>query len=127
MQDDFEKRGIDFEVPDYKSVKRIVCTRNKPVSYTHLDVYKRQPPYSPDLNPIEMLWSKMKAILRKLGCNIAALLPLMVAEMCIRDSYSLAKTDFISENVANIARFQCPLQHMQLMWKRNHAAGERCV
>ncbi len=38
------------------------------------------PPYSPDLNPIEMLWSKMKAILRKLGCNIAALLPLMVAE-----------------------------------------------
>ena len=23
------------------------------------------PPYSPDLNPIEMLWSKMKAFLRK--------------------------------------------------------------
>lgn len=23
------------------------------------------PPYSPDLNPIERLWSKMKAILRK--------------------------------------------------------------
>lgn len=23
------------------------------------------PPYSPDLNPIEMMWSKMKAILRK--------------------------------------------------------------
>ena len=23
------------------------------------------PPYSPDLNPIEKLWSKMKAILRK--------------------------------------------------------------
>ena len=37
------------------------------------------PPYSPDLNPIEMLWSKMKAILRKLGCNIPALLPQMVA------------------------------------------------
>ena len=37
------------------------------------------PPYSPDLNPIEMLWSKMKAILRKLGCNIAALLSRMVA------------------------------------------------
>jgi len=36
------------------------------------------PPYSPDLNPIEMLWSKMKAILRKLGCRIAALLPQMV-------------------------------------------------
>ena len=24
------------------------------------------PPYSPDLNPIEKLWSKVKAILRKL-------------------------------------------------------------
>ena len=24
------------------------------------------PPYSPDLNPIELMWSKMKAILRKL-------------------------------------------------------------
>ena len=24
------------------------------------------PPYSPDLNPIEMMWSKIKAILRKL-------------------------------------------------------------
>lgn len=36
------------------------------------------PPYSPDLNPIEMMWSKMKAILRKLGCRIAALLPQMV-------------------------------------------------
>ena len=37
------------------------------------------PLYSPDLNAIEMLRSKMKATLRKLGCNIAALLPQMVA------------------------------------------------
>ncbi len=37
------------------------------------------PPYSPDLNPIEMMWSKKKTILRKLGCNIAELLPQMVA------------------------------------------------
>lgn len=36
------------------------------------------PPYSPDLNPIEMMWSKMKAILRKWGCRIAELLPQMV-------------------------------------------------
>lgn len=36
------------------------------------------PPYSPDLNPIEMMWSKVKAILRKWGCRIAALLPQMV-------------------------------------------------
>lgn len=36
--------------------------------------------YSPDLNPIEMMWSKMKTILRKLGYDIAALLPQMVAQ-----------------------------------------------
>lgn len=33
------------------------------------------PPYSPDLNPIEMLWSKVKALLRKWGCRTAELLP----------------------------------------------------
>ena len=33
------------------------------------------PPYSPDLNPIEMLWSKVKALLRKWGCRTAAFLP----------------------------------------------------
>ena len=36
------------------------------------------PPYSPDLNPIEMMWSKMKSVLRKLGCRTAALLPQVV-------------------------------------------------
>lgn len=36
------------------------------------------PPYSPDLNPIEMMWSKIKAVLRKWGCRIAARLPQMV-------------------------------------------------
>lgn len=29
------------------------------------------PPYSPDLNPIEKLWSKVKAILRKLRVHTA--------------------------------------------------------
>ena len=29
------------------------------------------PPYSPDLNPIEMMWSKVKAILRKLEARDA--------------------------------------------------------
>ena len=28
------------------------------------------PPYSPDLNPIEMMWSKIKAILRKMKIRI---------------------------------------------------------
>ena len=33
------------------------------------------PPYSPDLNPIEKLWSKVKAILRKLKAQTADALP----------------------------------------------------
>ena len=33
------------------------------------------PPYSPDMNPIEMLWSKVKALLRKWKCRTAELLP----------------------------------------------------
>ncbi len=32
------------------------------------------PPYSPDLNPIEMMWSKMKAFLRKLRYDTVELL-----------------------------------------------------
>ena len=36
------------------------------------------PPYSPDMNPIEMLWSKVKALLRKWECRTAELLPEMV-------------------------------------------------
>jgi transposase len=32
------------------------------------------PPYSPDFNPIELMWSKMKAILRKLKVRSAELL-----------------------------------------------------
>ena len=32
------------------------------------------PPYSPDMNPIEMLWSKIKALLRKWECRTAELL-----------------------------------------------------
>lgn len=33
------------------------------------------PPYSPDLNPIEKVWSKMKAFLKKLKIQKAAQLP----------------------------------------------------
>ena len=32
------------------------------------------PPYSPDLNPIELMWSKMKTILRKLKIRVKDLL-----------------------------------------------------
>jgi transposase len=38
------------------------------------------PPYSPDLNPIEMLWSKMKAYLRKAKARIKTLLEGAIAE-----------------------------------------------
>ena len=39
------------------------------ISYLYL------PPYSPDLNPIEKMWSKMKAFLRKRKVRVAAELP----------------------------------------------------
>ena len=37
------------------------------------------PPYSPDMNPIEMLWSKIKAILRSLEVRINEALPDAIA------------------------------------------------
>lgn len=37
--------------------------------------YVYLPPYSPDLNPIEKMWSKMKAILRKSKIRVASELP----------------------------------------------------
>ena len=38
------------------------------------------PAYSPDLNPIENMWSKIKAILRKLKIRSLSLLPQGIAE-----------------------------------------------
>ena len=38
------------------------------------------PAYSPDLNPIENMWSKIKAILRKLKIRLSSLLPQAIAE-----------------------------------------------
>lgn len=38
------------------------------------------PPYSPDFNPIEKMWSKIKAILRKLKIRSLSLLPQGIAE-----------------------------------------------
>lgn len=37
--------------------------------------YVYLPPYSPDLNPIEKMWSKMKSILRKKKIRVASELP----------------------------------------------------
>ena len=41
--------------------------------------YLYLPPYSPDMNPIEMLWSKIKSILRKLEIRTAEGLPDAIA------------------------------------------------
>ena len=38
------------------------------------------PPYSPDLNPIELMWSKMKAYLRKVKARTKELLEIAIAE-----------------------------------------------
>lgn len=47
------------------------------------------PPYSPDLNPIEMMWSKIKALLRKWKANTSNLLnnfiPLAFQAVSIND------------------------------------------
>ena len=50
------------------------------------------PPYSPDLNPIEMMWSKMKAYLRKVKARTNELLETAIAEAlgCITTSDILA-------------------------------------
>ncbi|GHT92513.1 IS630 family transposase [Betaproteobacteria bacterium] len=46
------------------------------------------PPYSPDLNPIELMWSKIKAILRKLKVRAKALLDDAIA--CAFNNISLS-------------------------------------
>ena len=38
------------------------------------------PPYSPDLNPIEMMWSKIKAYLRKAKARTKELLEVAMAQ-----------------------------------------------
>lgn len=51
--------------------------------------YLYLPPYSPDLNPIEKLWSKLKTILRKLKVRAFEKLPSAVAQafcsICAQD------------------------------------------
>lgn len=51
--------------------------------------YLYLPPYSPDLNPIEKLWSKLKSILRKLKVRTLEKLPTAIAlafrSVCITD------------------------------------------
>ena len=46
------------------------------------------PPYSPDLNPIEMMWSKIKAYLRKAKARTKTLLEVAIAEALNRINVS---------------------------------------
>ena len=47
------------------------------------------PPYSPDFNPIEMLWSKLKSVLRKVKARslsaLDAAVPLAFASISLHD------------------------------------------
>ncbi len=43
------------------NVRRLIAAAGASVLYL--------PPYSPDLNPIELCWSKLKAILKELGAR----------------------------------------------------------
>ena len=53
--------------PDAKAVRNLLDSSG--VRYIYL------PPYSPDLNPIEKLWSKVKAFLRKFKARTLDALP----------------------------------------------------
>lgn len=68
----------DIVIMDNLSVHKVAGVRQafeeKGASVLYL------PPYSPDLNPIEMLWSKIKAFLRKRKVREAALLANAIAE-----------------------------------------------
>ncbi|MCL1876402.1 MAG: IS630 family transposase [Synergistaceae bacterium] len=67
-----------------KGVADLIATTGAKVVYL--------PPYSPDLNPIEMLWSKMKAYLRKTKVRVKELLNNVISDAlaCISISDILA-------------------------------------
>lgn len=60
-----------------KEVRALLNGAHIPVFYL--------PPYSPDTNPIELLWSKMKEALRKLRIRDADKLPEAVKEILTQD------------------------------------------
>ena len=68
----------DIVIMDNLSVHKVAGVRQaieeKGASVLYL------PPYSPDLNPIEMLWSKIKAFLRKRKARETALLANAISE-----------------------------------------------
>ena len=73
------RRSADLELPhlvvffDDPTMEVMDCAERSAGELLYL------PPYSPDLNPIEMLWSKIKAILRSLEIRTAEELPNAIA------------------------------------------------
>ena len=52
-----------------KEVEEVISRSEKHLTLLYL------PPYGPDFNPIEMMWSKIKSVLRMLKTRISDLLP----------------------------------------------------
>ena len=57
--------------------------------------YLYLPPYSPDLNPIEKMWSKLKANLRKQKIRIAAQLPEAIKREFLPFANPIALVSFV--------------------------------
>ncbi|MFY0539674.1 transposase [Nannocystis pusilla] len=74
--------SLSFDIqpprPSCRSSAGSSSRRSSPDAYRGAQVVY-QPPYSPDLNPIELAWSKIKAALRGLG---ARTVPLLKAAIC---------------------------------------------
>ena len=65
-----------------------------------LEVYDlrnaQAPAYSPDLNPIEMVWSALRRLIRKRRCSSQADIRIVVAEFCRTKLSSRACQRYIS-------------------------------
>lgn len=68
-----EREGMDHMRSHHAKVVKELLDERK-VAYLYL------PPYSPDLNPIEKLWSKLKPVLRTLKVRAFEMLPSAVAQ-----------------------------------------------
>ena len=79
------------------------------ISYLYL------PPYSPDLNPIEKMWSKMKSFLRKRKVRVAAELPDAVKAALETISTNDCKGGFTHLEFALIKRIAIDIKVLQMI------------
>ena len=89
----------DIVVPDNLSAHKNQKTRNL-IESVGAELWFL-PPYSPDLNPIEKMWSKIKAILRKLKARTEQSLITAIAKALDAVTASDAKGWFESCGYAN--------------------------